>query len=211
MGIKDGQLTDTHIPNKKISTSKAKINTGSYYSVYNDTDEDLWVWDGVNTDAILYPTMSVLTVASLGAAGGAFLAGGAATAAGTAASSALASGVTSSAGMAAAAAVASAATATAATAGAVNTSLTVVGWICTASAGTISAALGITSAEAEKLKSNIKYFRDNCNRKLRPGDTHSSGKLSLSLVRTVWLMSDKTGEQVQRACWTGAADGETIE
>ena len=185
---------------------------GSYYSVYNDTDEDLWVWDGVNTDAILYPTMSVLTVASLGAAGGAFLAGGAATAAGTAATAAMSgTAMTSSAGMAAAAAVASAATATAATAGAVSTSLTVVGWICTASTSAIGTALGITTAEAEKLKSNIKYFRDNCNRKLRPGESHSSGKLSLSLVRTVWLMSDKTGEQVKRACWTGASDGETIE
>ena len=92
-----------------------------------------------------------------------------------------------------------------------NYQLTVVGCICTASSTAIGTALGITTAEAEKLKSNIKYFRDNCNRKLRPGESHSSGKLSLSLVRTVWLMSDKTGEQVQRACWTGATDGETIE
>merc|ERR1712038_1260473 len=152
--------------------------------------------------------MSVLTVASLGAAGGAFLAGGASTAA-----AGTLSGISlqSSAGMAAAAAVASAATATAATAGAVNTSLTVVGWICTASTTAIATTLGVTTAEAEKLKSNIKYFRDNCNRMLRPGESHSSGKLSLSLVRTVWLMSDKTGEQVKRACWTGATDGETIE
>ena len=185
---------------------------GSYYSVYNDTDEDLWVWDGVNTDAILYPTMSVLTVASLGAAGGAFVAGGAATAAGTAAAAALSGpALTSSAGMAAAAAVASAATATAATAGAVSTSCTVVGWICTASSAAIGTALGITTADAEKLKGNIKHFRDNCNGKLKPGESHSSGKLSLSLTRTVWLMSDKTGEVVQRACWTGATDESTIE
>ena len=30
---------------------------GSSYSVVNDTGHDLWVWDCVNLDAIVYPTL----------------------------------------------------------------------------------------------------------------------------------------------------------
>ena len=29
---------------------------GSSYSITNDTDKDIWVWDGVNVDAIIWGT-----------------------------------------------------------------------------------------------------------------------------------------------------------
>ena len=56
---------------------------GSSFSIYNDTDDKIWVWQGPNTQAIIWPITAVITVASLGVATGAALSAGAAAAAGS--------------------------------------------------------------------------------------------------------------------------------
>ena len=90
----------------------------SYFSIYNDTNDDIWVWDGANWDAITYSTLGVIGAVLIPAAGGVAL-GASGTAAAASAGAASASAVTlgSAAGMNAALAVASGYTATAATAG----------------------------------------------------------------------------------------------
>ena len=186
---------------------------GSYYSVHNDTGDDLWVWDGVNVDAIVWPSVGLLSLITAGAGTAAFGAAGAGAAGatavtGAAASTAAASGSQLTAALATIAGAAGAGIVNGVT-GLVVGQLSAVAIISAASAGTIAASLKISEAEAEKLKKQITYFKENCNRKLRRGDSHSSGKLSLSLVRTVWFMNDRTGEIVSRACWTGATDNST--
>merc|ERR1712061_159862 len=116
--------------------------------------------------------------------------------------------LSSASGLAAAAAVAASYAGTAGTA--INTAATVVGWVSTASAAAVSTALGISSDDAEKYKKNIDYFRENCNQKLRPGQTYRSGKYTLSLTKTIWLMSGH-GEQTKRAVWTGATNNSNMK
>ena len=41
---------------------------GSSFSVTNDTDDDIWVWNGANYEAIIGAVGAVVTVASLGIA-----------------------------------------------------------------------------------------------------------------------------------------------
>ena len=187
-----------------------QIKMGASFSITNDTDQDIWVWEDLNLDAILYSTTAVLAVATLGAGVAVSAAGGAAATAGATAASAMASAGTlgSQAGIAAAMAVASTATASATSAATVASAATVVGWVSGASATAISTGLGITKAQAQTLKTNIQYFKDGA-RHLRPGDVHSSHKLSLSLSKSVWLMNSN-GEQTKRTCWTGATNNSNI-
>ena len=116
----------------------------------------------------------------------------------------------SASGLAAAAAVAASHASKAAKFGAFEKVATVVGWVATASTTAVSTALGIASADAEKYKKNIDYFRENCNQKLRPGQTYRSGKYTLSLTKTIWLMSGH-GEQTKRAVWTGATNNSNMK
>merc|ERR1712130_538337 len=182
-----------------VQWSQSQIKMGSTFSIHNDSTEPIYVWEGLNVDAILYSSIAALSAITLGAGGVAFSAGGAATAATTSAigASSAAFGLTSEAGIAAALAAASAFTAST-----IGTTATVVGWVATASAASISTALGITKEQAETYKKNIEYFKNNCNKKLRPGQTYTSGKYTLSLTKTIWLMNSN-GEQTKRAVWTG--------
>ena len=183
---------------------------GSTFSICNDTKSDIWVWNGACFAAIIYPITGVLTVASIGAGGVAFAAGGAAASANAAAGSAVATGfaLTSEAGVAAALAVASAATASAAIASVVETTAIITGFVLTATTATIATTLGITESEAAEFKKVIKNFTDNCDICLKPGQTYTYSA-SLSLVRSVWLMN-VNGEQVKRDCWTGATANSDI-
>ena len=42
--------------NTLLSTPCLTRRMGSSYSITNDTDKDIWVWDGVNVDAIIWGT-----------------------------------------------------------------------------------------------------------------------------------------------------------
>ena len=42
--------------NTLFSTPCLTSRMGSSYSITNDTDKDIWVWDGVNVDAIIWGT-----------------------------------------------------------------------------------------------------------------------------------------------------------
>ena len=189
---------------------------GSSYSVHNDTGDDLWVWDGVNVDAIVWPSVGIFAIVTAGATAAAIGVASAGAAAGTAVAAKVAAagagatsfgqltaGLYGLAGTVAGGIVKAASTV-------VATQLSVVAILSGASAASIAAALKIPEAQAEKLKEQTIYFKENCNRKLRSGDTHSSGKLSLSLTRTVWFMNDRTSEVVSRNCWTGATANSTM-
>ena len=184
---------------------------GSTFSIHNDTETDIYVWEALNLDAILYASGATLAAITLGAGVAAFAYGGAATTAAIAVTDTFAGvSLTSASGLAAAAAVAASHAGAAATASAAATAASVVGWVATASTTAVSTALGIASADAEKYKKNIDYFRENCNQKLRPGQTYRSGKYSLSLTKTIWLMSGH-GEQTKRAVWTGATNNSNMK
>ena len=178
---------------------------GSTFSIHNDTETDIYVWEALNLDAILYASGATLAAITLGAGVAAFSASGVAGAAAIAVTDTFAGvSLTSASGLAAAAAVA------ASSVPHLNTAATVVGWVATASTTAVSTALGISKADAEKYKKNIDYFRENCNQKLRPGQTYRSGKYTLSLTKTIWLMSGH-GEQTKRAVWTGATNNSNMK
>ena len=59
----------------------------------------------------------------------------------------------------------------------------------------------MTVEQAEALQKGTKDFLAGANKRLRPGETYHSGTMTLSLVRTCWLMNEN-GEQVKRAVWT---------
>merc|ERR1719458_100120 len=52
-------------------------------------------------------------------------------------------------------------------------------------------------------------WKKNCTRYLEPGQTYYSGKLTLSLSKSVWLMNSN-GDYKHRTCWTGATDNSNI-
>ena len=184
---------------------------GSTFSIHNDTETDIYVWEALNLDAILYASGATLAAITLGAGVAAFSASGVAGAAAIAVTDTFAGvSLTSASGLAAAAAVAASHASKAAKFGAFKKVATVVGWVATASTTAVSTALGISSDEAEKYKKNIDYFRENCNQKLRPGQTYRSGKYTLSLTKTIWLMSGN-GEQTKRAVWTGATNNSNMK
>ena len=184
---------------------------GSTFSIHNDTETDIYVWEALNLDAILYASGATLAAITLGAGVAAFSASGVAGAATLAVTDTFAGvSLTSASGLAAAAAVAASHASKAAKFGAFEKLATVVGWVATASTTAVSTALGISSDEAEKYKKNIDYFRENCNQKLRPGQTYRSGKYTLSLTKTIWLMSGH-GEQTKRAVWTGATNNSNMK
>ena len=58
---------------------------GSSFSIVNDTNNDIWVWEDVNVEAILYSVSGVFIVGGLAAAAASF---GATAVTGTAASTA---------------------------------------------------------------------------------------------------------------------------
>merc|ERR1712130_623185 len=83
-----------------VQWSQSQIKMGSTFSIHNDSTEPIYVWEGLNVDAILYSSITALSAITLGAGGVAFSAGGAATAATTSAigASSAAFGLTSEAG-----------------------------------------------------------------------------------------------------------------
>ena len=80
-------------------------------------------------------------------------------------------------------------------------SWTVVGIATTATSAATSLILDMTVKQAEALQKATKDFLAGANKRLRPGERYDSGKMTLSLVRTCWLMNEN-GEQVKRAVWT---------
>ena len=87
-------------------------------------------------------------------------------------------------------------------------SWTIVTLAYSAGSGALSLILNVSLEEATKIFDNIKKFREGCNRKIAPGEKYVS-KGSLSLTKSIWLMSEQ-GEQVKRACWTGATADSNI-
>ena len=85
---------------------------------------------------------------------------------------------------------------------------TIVSIASTTTASTLSLVLNITLEDARKVVNNINAFKKDCNRRLAPGQTYVSNG-SLSLTKSIWLMSEQ-GEQVKRACWTGATANSNI-
>jgi len=183
---------------------------GSTFSIYNDTKNDIMVWQSDNIDAIIWPITGVLTVASLGAAGAAFIAAGATSAA--ASSAAVAAAFAGTPALITTASGAFMGTVAPATvAGLTAGSWTIVGLATQAGfAGltTLKGVLEVTDAQAEAIKNDIVKFRQGCDQVIKPGETFIY-KGTLSLTRMVYLMNEN-GEQVQRACWTGATDGADI-
>ena len=81
----------TYVKPKIHSCVSGKM--GSSFSIVNDTNHDIWVWEDVNVEAILYSVSGVFVVGGLAAAAatvGASVAAG--TAAGTASAAAAAAG-----------------------------------------------------------------------------------------------------------------------
>ena len=185
---------------------------GSTFSIHNDTETDIYVWEALNLDAILYASGVTLAAISLGAGVAAFYAttGAAATTAAATTYVSAVSGSFAGVSLSSASGLAAAAAVAASYVPHLNTAATVVGWVSTASATAVSTGLGISKADAEKYKKNIDYFRENCNQKLRPGQTYRSGKYTLSLTKTIWLMSGH-GEQTKRAVWTGATNNSNMK
>ena len=73
-------------------------------------------------------------------------------------------------------------------------SWTVVGIATTATSAATSLILDMTVKQAEALQKATKDFLAGANKRLRPGERYDSGKMTLSLVRTCWLMNE-TGER----------------
>ena len=87
-------------------------------------------------------------------------------------------------------------------------SWTIVSIASGSTASTLSLVLNISLEKARKVVNNIKTFKKDCNRRLAPGQKYVSNG-SLSLTKSIWLMSEQ-GEQVKRACWTGAEANSNI-
>ena len=85
---------------------------------------------------------------------------------------------------------------------------TIVSIASTTTGSTLSLLLNISLEDAKKVVNNINAFKKDCNRRLAPGQKYVSNG-SLSLTKSIWLMSEQ-GEQVKRACWTGAEANSNI-
>ena len=172
---------------------------GSSFSIYNNTDHDIYVWNGVQWD---YVALGI----GVGVGVGAAAAAGAGVAVGA--------GVV----LALKAAVAAAGFSSASLAGTVIIPVTVLGvstktWglVSLAAAGgtaAVQAALNLTHDEAKKITAEINTFKNGCDRKLAPGQTYTYNG-SLSLTRSVYLMNEN-GITTSRGCWTGATDKSNI-
>lgn len=180
---------------------------GSSLSIKNNTDGDIWVWNGVDWDYVLWPIEGVIGVIGILSGAGAI--------AGAMAAEAVVEVSASAVEMVAeeeAAAAASAGAVADATAGKFL-GLTSRAWsigrlIAAGSAATAVAVLtaaGGEKAKAEKAVKVIKDFQKGCNVKLSPGKTYTYD-CTLSLVRSVKLMNEN-GEVAERECWTGATAG----
>jgi len=177
---------------------------GSSFTIYNNTDEDIWVSQGTDWGVLGLATgitLAVVTggasIAAVGAAGGAAGLGAAGGAAATAAAEgALVGGVTGAAAVATASAAAAAAAASFTVAG-----LTAAGWtIVGATTGTAAAVIGGTAlfkrSEAHEAE---RKFKEEAER-ISPGaEFKFSGTLSLARKVTIW----SNGFFAERRCWTG--------
>ena len=152
---------------------------GSSFSILNDTKHVVYVQQGTCWAAVMGPVIGISALLTAGAAAGGILALGA----GTAIIGGVIAGETATAlGMTA-------------------TGWTITGIITGLSAKALAETLNITREEAEKIEEHVKGFIKDST-KLEPGETFTfSG--TLSLVRTVYCMNDKTQHE-KRDCWTGA-------
>ena len=194
---------------------------GSSFTVYNDTDDDIYLWNGVQWDYVLYPIGAIATVpvavASSLVAGPIVgpIAVGYASVAGMNAASAAIDGVS-------VLVIGSFIQATVAkdffgekiselSAG----PLSLTDIASKIGKGGVEKALTLLPKEyqqyyktASDVTNSILEFMKNCE-KLSPGQKHTY-KDTLSMTRSVYLMKT-SGEIVSRGCWTGATDGSNIE
>ena len=178
-----------------------KIKMGSSFSIYNDTKYDIWVWQSENMDAILWPTVAVLTVATAGA-------GLAASGVGAGAAAGSSAAIAASTGTVAFGSAASVASASATTLGLTAGQWTITNIALGLGSGALERALHVTKAEASKLEENIRRFKEGCHAILKPGQTYTFDS-SLSMSRWVYLMNENA-DQISRTCWTGATAGSNI-
>jgi len=180
---------------------------GSSFTIYNNTDEDIWVSQGTDWAVLGLATTITLGVLS----GGATIAASAATS-GAAALTASSTGIIaasegalvvgSGAAATGAAAVATASAAAAAAAASFTVAgLTAAGWtIVGATTGTAAVVIGTTSTfkkfEAHEAE---RKFKEEAER-ISPGaEFKFSGTLSLARKVTIW----SNGIFAERRCWTG--------
>jgi len=176
---------------------------GSSFTIYNNTDKDIWVTQGTD-----WAVLGLATTITLGViTGGAGLAAQAATS-GAAALTASSTGIIAAsegalvAGSTGAAAVATASAAAAAAAASYTVAgLTAAGWtIVGATSGTAAAVIGGTAlfkkGEADEAERKFKKEAE----RIRPGKEFKfSGTLSLARTVTIW----SNGFLAKRRCWTG--------
>merc|ERR1711935_1088468 len=183
--------------------SRRDINKkmGSSFSITNDTNHDIWVWEDVNVEAILYTVSGVLIVGGIAAG---VATAGASAAAGTAAgisSIAIAAAEGTVPVILSSTGVVMGTIAPATVAGLTAGTWTIVSIASGGGGAALSLILNLSLNEATKIENSINAFKKDCNRRLEPGQRYVS-KGSLSLTKSIWLMSEQ-GEQVKRACWTG--------
>ena len=166
---------------------------GSTFSIYNDTESDIWVWNGACIAAVVYPLIVPLAIVTPGLGFGAMVLACAPITHG------VAIGI-SKIGDPGPLAIASDGT----------TFATVVDLVLSATPATIATTLGIALQSAADFKHATKKFVDYGNTRLKPRQTYTTPTYTLSLWRSVWLMN-VNGEQVMSNCRSGAYAGAHME
>jgi len=181
---------------------------GSSCSILNDTENDVWITDGVNWK-ILIPAFTgaavgIGAIATAGVGLVAIAAAPAAVAGAAGVEAAVAGGRIMLMGTEGVLMAVAAPTLLDLTAGQRAVATTITGVVTNSAPAALGAALGITEQQAEKLQRYVKDFQEKSTL-IKPGEKYT-WKGTLSLNKRVYVMNDKL--QIEdRGCFTGALNG----